>query len=787
MATFSKIWDKAYDPQYQAFGGIRTALATETVSTYYDSPAVYLISKLEADGAWGIDDFDASDTRITFTSTERDENGSGSGGCRFVVRVGKRSSDPSDSQISGTGNGWSASAATEVFVLGSAQQDHEIDVYSLLAAVLPSSGTTVPATDFLFISISCEDPNNFSYECDATLVTNAHGTLSAKAPNVDTGVASGGGGGGQALVTAPIDADNDDRELNTGMGYNYNDGNDISVNSQASAVWRFTPDGTFLATSDETGSELTFEVLTASGAAVTVEFWWTYTHPSDAYGATQSGNYNATTMQATLSGTTGVETVNIEALIADLQSAGAINSAFTVRMRRVSGGSIEIASREHSTAQAAQITMPATAGGASSGSNGELRKNAIGVWDFNPGHTSASLKLNGPPLQNWAANDAQGGKPDYGYDGEGVGAGGSNWQNPYVTIPAAYRTATEWSVAAWVRWDGTQRGNYSAIDIFTNGTWKVETTHDGSTNTELVFGNVYSDGSTSTGAGSEDTNADRWNHWSLTYDGTDLKLYVNGVETRTLAAVGLELGQQIDFVKPQVSNSSDTVIPHDVLGVWRSALSVEAIAELYASGDGETVGNSHLPTRAEEWTRDLDGEDDLVGWVLELKSSGGHAYFTFDPLEVYNIDSESHTLSLRVNFEVLSGTPSAFSGEVEILDPDDVSIATASFGPTTDATFAGVDITPDLAAVEKAGTYTIRLRYSGISGTSEDVWQEYNLLVEENAGGGSSGGSSDTVPLHLYPEFTGTLANAIIYVSLPDGSNDGYVTMADLKTELGIS
>lgn len=86
--------------------------------------------------------------------------------------------------------------------------------------------------------------------------------------------------------------------------------------------------------------------------------------------------------------------------------------------------------------------------------------------------------------------------------------------------------------------------------------------------------------------------ADTWYHFVLAYDGTDVKIWMNGsAQTLTGATVALNTGTTAGFniLVRGTTGANYSTGRVDEVGIWSKVLSAQEITDLYNGGSGQTM------------------------------------------------------------------------------------------------------------------------------------------------------------------------------------------------------
>lgn len=166
-----------------------------------------------------------------------------------------------------------------------------------------------------------------------------------------------------------------------------------------------------------------------------------------------------------------------------------------------------------------------------------------------------------------------------GFDGA---ANGAMYFDNFSTFQrAAFVSGTTYGFSAWAAIHGSSVVNvYQVMDDFiTNVPYLFADT------TKVRFGN-YSLGTFTGAEYGTGLTEDQWYHLAGTYDGTNAKVYVNGVLVQTTAA-GITIGTpNFNGFKVGDGNGGGNWAKLQFLGVWSRTIDQSDIDLLYASGAG---------------------------------------------------------------------------------------------------------------------------------------------------------------------------------------------------------
>src|SRR5579864_1271222 len=172
--------------------------------------------------------------------------------------------------------------------------------------------------------------------------------------------------------------------------------------------------------------------------------------------------------------------------------------------------------------------------------------------------------------------------------------------------------------------------------------------------------------------------ADTWSHVALTYDGSTMTVYLNGVNVASQPVTGNidDSGQSFDIAGGDGLNFAGLI---DEVEVFNTALSASDIAAIYNAG---SFGKCHTctpppPNMAGWWpgdgsTRDLGGGSNgvliggatfatgEVGQAFSFDGSSGFVQVPNDP--AWNFGTADFTIDTWVNFNSAPASPVAFVG-----------------------------------------------------------------------------------------------------------------------------
>jgi hypothetical protein len=207
----------------------------------------------------------------------------------------------------------------------------------------------------------------------------------------------------------------------------------------------------------------------------------------------------------------------------------------------------------------------------------ELKTNIMEYWDFNePTGSSFFNSVTNTPSADGTATGTTivSGKLGNARTYNGVADQGLS---TYFNVPTG---ASPRSVFVWVRpTNSGATGTVIGSGVAVAGRNAI---------LGLVGGNVDFSSFGSNVTGSTSLTAGNWYHIGYTYDGTNIRIYVNGVldagpTPLVLNTSGTSTG--FGFNRAQSNNFFDGTI--DEAGVWSSALSAGAISDLYSSGNAD--------------------------------------------------------------------------------------------------------------------------------------------------------------------------------------------------------
>jgi hypothetical protein len=142
---------------------------------------------------------------------------------------------------------------------------------------------------------------------------------------------------------------------------------------------------------------------------------------------------------------------------------------------------------------------------------------------------------------------------------------------------------------AWVKWNGNPAGGTNAVvtNLY-DGVSKVNFTLGASAPSSATIRHSFYDGAwRNTNSGHTPT-LGVWYHYAGTYDGSTLKLYINGVDSHTRnysgtpgSGGGIRIARRWDDVDNVTTNFTDAVIP--VVRIYNRALSTQEVNKNFNS------------------------------------------------------------------------------------------------------------------------------------------------------------------------------------------------------------
>ena len=237
--------------------------------------------------------------------------------------------------------------------------------------------------------------------------------------------------------------------------------------------------------------------------------------------------------------------------------------------------------------------------------------------------------------------------------------------------------ASSRSVAAWVRVDPASNAdpgclagwgyNETVNHLFYLSTSLASTFH---------FGTWYYGNDVDSGVNSRDG---MWHHLVNTYDGTTVRMYVDGVAKGTSTVTLVTDDVPFNIGAGHVSSgNSQTISTIDEVAAWSRALDPKEIAQLYRRGANRAKMQVRVCTAA-------DCSDDASGANWKGPTGTNQSYFT----ELYNVSTPSAAPTGTVNAGSPTMTYSNFSAPVgtsryfqyrTILETDDTSGTSCNYG-----------------------------------------------------------------------------------------------------------
>lgn len=208
----------------------------------------------------------------------------------------------------------------------------------------------------------------------------------------------------------------------------------------------------------------------------------------------------------------------------------------------------------------------------------------------------------------------------YSFDGSSKSISMTTWASSILSSKA-------WSISYWMNKAGNPASVFWAIIACDNSTWQRQFAMGINTSWQFYFERY---GTQVVSSGTTFSNS-TWYHIVVTYDGSNLKSYVNGNSTAdtTTAMVNLPSSANIlTFGKRQYSGSEkyyNGIL--DEVGIWSRVISTTEISTLYNAGSGAAY-STLLPILEKVSNVDSGFANPDVGWDTDPFTSGDNIQFT---------------------------------------------------------------------------------------------------------------------------------------------------------------
>ena len=195
-----------------------------------------------------------------------------------------------------------------------------------------------------------------------------------------------------------------------------------------------------------------------------------------------------------------------------------------------------------------------------------------------------------------------------------------------------------------------------------------------------------------------------WQFWVVTYDGSNVRIYLNGTLDVTTPSTGNLLataGNTEAFGKDNEPGGTSFLNGNlDEVGVWSKALSQPEITDLYNAGNGQTMTGGSVPSLSSLHQYKSDGTTDIIEGAAthesEVKFAGTlQSFSTHNNLE----------LQIELTTSTFSGIPTATSSAVQSGQTAAVAISHLS-----------------------NGSYKWRARVMDRTNHNLSAWQEFGIL-----------------------------------------------------------
>lgn len=225
---------------------------------------------------------------------------------------------------------------------------------------------------------------------------------------------------------------------------------------------------------------------------------------------------------------------------------------------------------------------------------------AVGYWKFDEGYgTTANNSGNGGAVLNGTLNGAK-----WNQDGKFGKALNFDGSNNYVDLGTSFKTPSNITVSAWVNLASNAIGDY-VRPIFVKGAWggdaegdfRLQIATSGCDSSSSGTGSFSFDLNTSTtdycAQDSAGATIGSWVFLTGTYDGTNIKLYENGVLISTTSTGGtFNDNSHSSYIGAYPSNIASTTLSGkiDEVKVYNSALTADQVKAEYNHGKALVLG-----------------------------------------------------------------------------------------------------------------------------------------------------------------------------------------------------
>jgi hypothetical protein len=263
--------------------------------------------------------------------------------------------------------------------------------------------------------------------------------------------------------------------------------------------------------------------------------------------------------------------------------------------------------------------------------------------------------------------------------------------------------------------DGTNRNYY--LELYTDE--KIYWTCNGLSDTQVVSSTTIS--------------ANEWYHIAGTYDGSNLKLYINGILEDSDASTGSIDNDDVSFTIGAREAGVDRRLDGNIsqVGIWQGALTQSQIQSVMESTSYSKIPADVKSTLGSELVQDSDWQEG-TGWTDTGDNTWTYTSGTTSSLYIENVSGLTIGNLYKIQYTITSnpdnvglkwGGINFFNGNVGI---------NSAVGTHT---YYGVATTDDVAFRHQSGTGTIGLSNPTLKEVTNDIVAYYPLDGSSSANG----------------------------------------------------
>lgn len=443
-----------------------------------------------------------------------------------------------------------------------------------------------------------------------------------------------------------------------------------------------------------------------------------------------------TSARATVSWTNNEATTGVVEYWAS-STPGTVFSASSASYR--TGHSADLGNLQPTTDYGYRVTVSDPSGNETVSANGTfttletppLHEEAVAFWTFDEAGGSTVADSTG----NGQQGTLQGGAT-FG-EGRSANAVHLDGSNDYVDFGNLSVSGNQLTLSAWVRAD---LSNMNDRRILAKATTYQEQSHyfmlstsrtgdDNRLRFRLKTGNSASSGTTTLLANTGHLSPGAWYHLAATYDGSMMRLYMDGVEVGSVAKTGaLATSSSVPFFIGANPGGPTAGTPDkywdgqiDEVGIWNRAFGVDEIRALIDEGVGTPPSDTTSPQISNVMATGVTATEATISWTTnELSNSVVEYWEAANPASVQTVSAAAMTASHSLQLSGLHQATS-YGYRVKSTDPSG-NVATSSDLELTTLDFEAPVISSVSAAVIGATEVTVGWSTNEAANSFVEYW-----------------------------------------------------------------